>query len=550
MKTLQVTFTCLILLVGQVTLSYAAPDAEGDVVHRPEGGQTNWGHSVDISGTTLIAGYTSYTGDLGGVYILEYDGKRWDLINHFKTPDGNTRDQYGHAVAIEDDVAVVSAYEHGGKRPTAGGRLGGGPGIVYVFQRHAGGKGFGDMANFKGEGVQNDDRFGYSVDISRNTLIAGTPFHDEEKGAVYVYTLDNKQWKQTAKLVADDGGPKNRFGWDCAISENTIVVGAPLAAAPARLSGAAYVFKRQGDNWVQTVKITPEDGDGGDSFGVSVDVSKSRIIVGANKDENEVKKRGSGSAYIFQLVGDAVTQEAKLTADEPQEGAGFGLTVAIDVNRALVGAPSADTKRGDDSGAAYAFLKDGPNWVLQARVIPEKGPDESKGLTSGDNMGSAVALDGQFGRKLNFAVVGVQWDAHAQGGDDEGSVYIFDTADVAGLNIPLSVEPRDNLALTMFGDIKRTALFQNFPNPFNPETWIPYTLADSAEVNVRIYDVEGKLVRKLDVGYQRADSYLSREKAVYWDGRNQLGESVSSGIYFYTLKADTFSDTRRMVILK
>ena len=550
MKTLQITFTCLILLVGQVALSYAAPDAEGDVVHRPEGGETNWGHSVDINGTTLIAGYTSYTGDLGGVYILEYDGKRWDLKNHFKTPDGNTRDQYGHAVAIDGDIAVVSAYEHGGKRPTAGGRLGGGPGIVYVFQRHAGGKGFGDMANFKGEGVQNDDRFGYSVDISGNTLIAGTPFHDEEKGAVYVYERAGNKWKQQAKLQADDGDPKNRFGWDCAVSENTIVVGAPLAAAPARLSGAAYVFKRQGDAWAQVAKITPDDGDGGDSFGVSVDVSKSRIIVGANKDENEVKKRGSGSAYIFSGVGDVYTQEAKLIADEPQEGAGFGLSVALDVNRAVIGAPSTDTKRGDDSGAAYAFLKVGTDWVLRARVIPVQGVEEGQGLTSGDNMGSAVAIDGQFGRRLNFAAVGAQWDAFAQGGDDEGSVYIFDTEDVEGLNIPLSVEPRGDLALITFGDIKRTALLQNFPNPFNPETWIPYTLADDADVNVRIYDVEGKLVRHLDVGYQRGGRYLSREAAIYWDGRDQLGESVSSGVYFYTLKAAGFSDTHRMAILK
>ena len=546
MKTLQISFACLILLVGQVVLSYAAPDVEGVVVPAPEGGSTNWGHSVDVSGTVLIAGYTSYVGDGGGVFILEQKGKKWDLLEHFRTPNGD-RDWYGHAVAIDDDIAVVSAYEHGGKKPVAGGPLGEGPGRVYVYQRQ-GGKGFGEMQKLKGEGVQNNDRFGYSVDISGNTLIAGTPFHDEEKGTVYVYKRDGDQWKQQAKLQADDGGVKNRFGWDCAISENTIVVGAPLAAAPARLSGAAYVFKRQGDAWAQIVKITPEDGDGGDSFGVSVDVSKSRIIVGANKDENEVKKRNSGSAYIFQLIGDAVTQEAKLTADEPQEGAGFGLTVALDVNRALVGAPSTDTKRGDDSGAAYAFLKVGPDWVLQARVIPEKGPDEGKGLTSGDNMGSAVAIDGDFGRNFNFAAVGVQWDH--QGGDDNGSVYIFDTEDPDGINLPLSVEPRGDLALTMFGDIKRTALLQNFPNPFNPETWIPYTLADNSDVNVRIYNVEGKLVRKLDIGYQRAGSYLNREKAVYWDGRDQLGESVSSGIYFYTLKADAFSDTRRMVILK
>ena len=547
MKTLYITFACLILLVGQVALSSAAPDVEGLVVPRPEGGNTNWGHSVDISGTVLIAGYTSYVGNDGGVFIMEQQGKGWDTLEHFKTPDGGTRDWYGHAVALEGDIAVVSAYEHGGKKRTAGNVLGEGPGRVYIYERQ-GGKGFGEIAKLKGEGIKNKDRFGYAVDLSGKTLVAGTPFHDEEKGAVYVYELAGKQWKQQAKLQADDAGVKNRFGWDCAVHENTIVVGAPLAAAPARLSGAAYVFKRQGDAWAQVAKVTPEDGDGGDSFGASVDVSKSRIIVGANKDENEAKIRNSGSAYIFQIVGGVVTQEAKLTADEPQQGAGFGFSVAIDVNRALVGAPSANTKRGDDSGAAYAFLKVGDAWVLQARVIPEKGPDEAKGLTSGDNMGSAVAIDGKFGRNFNFAAVGVQWDHQA--GADDGSVYIFDTQNAEGINLPLSVEPRGDLALTMLGDIKRTALLQNFPNPFNPETWIPYTLADDTDVNVRIYDVEGRLLRDLDLGYQRSGRYISREKAVYWDGRDQLGESVSSGVYFYTLKTDEFSDTRRMVILK
>ena len=549
MKTLQITFTCLILLVGQAALSYAAvPDVEGDIVPRPAGGNTNWGHSVDISETTLIAGYTSYVGNAGGVFIMEYTGKEWELLQHFKTPDNGTRDQYGHAVAIEGDIAVVSAYEDGGKKPVAGGPLGEGPGRVYIYER--GGKEFAESAQLKGDGIKNNDRFGYAVDISGNTLIASAPFHDEEKGAVYVYVLDGNKWNEQAKLVADDAGVKNRFGWNCAIHENTIVVGAPLAAAPARLSGAVYVFKRQGDAWAQVAKVVPDDGDGGDGFGISVGVSKSRIIVGANKDENEAKKRGSGSVYIFQGVGDVYTQEAKLTADELQEGAGFGLSVALDVNRALVGAPSTDTKRGDDSGAAYAFLKVGADWVLQARVIPLKGVEEGQGLTSGDNMGSAVALDGKFGRRLNFGAVGVQWDAHPDGGDDEGSVYVFDTADVEGLNIPLWVEPRGDLALTTFGDIKRTALLQNFPNPFNPETWIPYTLADDADVNVRIYDVEGKLVRHLDVGYQRGGRYLSREAAIYWDGRDQLGESVSSGVYFYTLKVAGFSDTHRMAILK
>ena len=95
-----------------------------------------------------------------------------------------------------------------------------------------------------------------------------------------------------------------------------------------------------------------------------------------------------------------------------------------------------------------------------------------------------------------------------------------------------------------------TALLHNYPNPFNPETWIPYRLAEDAFVTLTIYDGSGHLVRTLDVGHRIAAVYESRSKAVYWDGRNGLGERVTSGIYFYTLTAGDFSITRRMVILK
>ena len=97
---------------------------------------------------------------------------------------------------------------------------------------------------------------------------------------------------------------------------------------------------------------------------------------------------------------------------------------------------------------------------------------------------------------------------------------------------------------------EETALLANYPNPFNPETWIPYQLAESAEVTLTIYDINGRLIRRLAVGHQPAGMYRSRTRAVYWDGRNQLGESVASGLYFYTLTAGEFTATRRMLILK
>ena len=95
-----------------------------------------------------------------------------------------------------------------------------------------------------------------------------------------------------------------------------------------------------------------------------------------------------------------------------------------------------------------------------------------------------------------------------------------------------------------------TELLANYPNPFNPETWIPYRLAEDANVTLDIYDLSGHVVRKLEMGRRIAAVYESRSKAVYWDGKNGLGERVASGIYLYTLTAGDFSATRRTVILK
>ena len=96
----------------------------------------------------------------------------------------------------------------------------------------------------------------------------------------------------------------------------------------------------------------------------------------------------------------------------------------------------------------------------------------------------------------------------------------------------------------------RTELLANYPNPFNPETWIPYHLAHAADVTLTIYDSQGGVVRQLDLGYQQAGYYTDRTSAAYWDGRNASGEWVASGVYFYQLQADHFYAIRKMVILK
>ena len=97
---------------------------------------------------------------------------------------------------------------------------------------------------------------------------------------------------------------------------------------------------------------------------------------------------------------------------------------------------------------------------------------------------------------------------------------------------------------------EKTGLLHNYPNPFNPETWIPYRLSEPADVSLTIYAVDGKIVRHLDLGHQAAGYYQSKSRAAYWDGRNAVGERVASGLYFYTLTAGDFTMTRKMLILK
>ena len=120
--------------------------------------------------------------------------------------------------------------------------------------------------------------------------------------------------------------------------------------------------------------------------------------------------------------------------------------------------------------------------------------------------------------------------------------------DDGSLTFKQSIENLESLLASLIPE--ETTLLHNYPNPFNPETWIPYQLAESAEVTLTIYDINGQLIRRLVVGHQAAGIYQNRSRAVHWDGRNHLGEAVRSGIYFYQLRAGDYAALQKMVILK
>ena len=115
---------------------------------------------------------------------------------------------------------------------------------------------------------------------------------------------------------------------------------------------------------------------------------------------------------------------------------------------------------------------------------------------------------------------------------------------------PLLAQPEVDFLSAEAVDVEKTRLLQNYPDPFNPETWIPYELSKDSDVVIEIHDSTGHLVRKLDVGGKSTGRYLEKRHAAYWDGKSEKGEFVPSGVYFYTLKANDFSTKRKMLILK
>ena len=149
---------------------------------------------------------------------------------------------------------------------------------------------------------------------------------------------------------------------------------------------------------------------------------------------------------------------------------------------------------------------------------------------------------------LNLDVIGALGPESVDGATIEAWITQARLEDDGSLAFKQGIENLENLLASLIPE--ETALLANYPNPFNPETWIPYQLAIPAEVTLTIYDMNGQLVRRLAVGHQAAGIYQSRGRAVYWDGRNQLGELVASGLYFYTLTTREFTATRRLLILK
>ena len=270
-------------------------------------------------------------------------------------------------------------------------------------------------------------------------------------------------------------------------------------------------------------------------------------------------------------VGDAGTGEGDyfihVYGDDPNtpedEGAEDGDTITFFINKDFSCEPTGTFS----SGSSIELDLHAPDYSLpvtlsafSAMMMKDKVVVQWQTQTEQGNLGWDVyrseTKDGKY-TKVNatrIAGAGTSAEPHTYQFVDEhiepGNVYFYylENIDFQGRRQRTHIIKVE--MLITWGQIKCSALYPNFPNPFNPDTWIPFKLASDSPVVIDIYNIKGKLVRRLDLGHKEAGYYLDKLSAAHWDGRSQTGERVASGIYFYKIKAGQFTATCRMILLK
>ena len=315
--------------------------------------------------------------------------------------DGMEMDRFGWSVAISGDYALVgtlTSSDDKGKRS----------GSVYVFRRE--GASWTEQAKLTASDGEEEDRFGCSVAIWGDYALVGATGGDgrvANSGCVYVFHREGTSWTQQVKLTASDGAQHEGFGCSVAIWGDHALVGAYQDDDKGKHSGSAYIFHREGASWTQQVKLTASDGEEEDLFGRSVALFGDYALVGASWGDGRVTN--SGSAYIFHHRG-IWKEQAKLTASGGREKDRLGGSVALSGDYALVGADWHDGSKGENSGSAYIFHREGTSWTQQATPAASDRAER-------DYFGRAVALSG------DYALVGAPRNDGSA--DNSGSAYIF-----------------------------------------------------------------------------------------------------------------------------
>ena len=315
-----------------------------------------FGVSVDVNGDTAVVGrLRGGNGTGGSAAVFERYNGLWERQVTLRAGDNATGDGFGRSVAVDGDLAVVGA-----RFAAVDGEE---QGAVYVFRRANGT--WTREARLAAEDGADGDAFGDAVAVTGDTVLVGAREADGGPGSAYTFRRSNGSWRQTAKLDAPDRTPADNFGWSVAIEGDLAVVGAQDDAQRGDSAGAVHAFRRANGTWLREAKLLANETSQGDNLGWSVGTDGDRVLAGANGAGDN-----TGAAYVFDRVGDTWVQNATLRASDGAVGDVFGFSVALDGGTALVGAQGTD-RAGSFTGTAYAFRLTNGTWA-EHRIAPDE----------------------------------------------------------------------------------------------------------------------------------------------------------------------------------
>ncbi len=267
------------------------------------------GKSVSVSGDVAVMGAEKDDAafNSGAAYIFRAIEGNWEQEAKLTASDAAQQDFFGRSVAISGDAVLVGAY--------ADDDAGESSGSAYVFRFD--GLQWNEEAKLTAFDASPGDRFGLAVALSNDVAVIGASFDRDGgfySGSAYVYRFDGADWVEEAKLTADEAAPNDLFGFSVAVSGDRVVVGTYLDDDSGNDAGAAYVYRFDGNTWNEEAKLVASDAAPFDQFGFSVAISDDRIAIGAHLDDDAGSR--SGAAYIFRFDGADWVQEAKLTASD------------------------------------------------------------------------------------------------------------------------------------------------------------------------------------------------------------------------------------------
>lgn len=333
-----------------------------------------FGYAVDIDGdfAVISACWSDEYGEKSGsAYIFKLEGTNWIEQAKLTAHDAEEDDRFGISAAISGDYTVVGSFfdDDSGSRS----------GSAYIFKRN--GTLWTEQVKLVPSDGAANDWFGVNVSIDGDYTVIGSRYDDNEKGidagAVYIFKREGSNWIEQTKLIPSDSLDNVLFEVS-AIEGDNLVVGAWKDGTIAKNAGSFYIFKRDGNNWLKVDRLFASDVDTRDHFGSAVAISGDRIVIGAYL--NDDKGGGSGSSYIFRRDGANWYEEIKLTASDGDTLDYFGSSVDIDQNYVVVAARQDDDK-GENSGAVYVYhleptsVKKCPTGVLPTFELIQNYPN-------------------------------------------------------------------------------------------------------------------------------------------------------------------------------